>query len=106
MRAAVDWHFDSRLDDPRLARELRSLVESALPAAQRKEIQALRSSRTRRTVASALESARDAEQVAFVVEVCLDALIEAAVSRRVDWIRSGTFRAEVAHLLERYLAPR
>lgn len=105
MRAAVDWHFDARLEDPALARALRRLAESVLPSGQRKELQALRSERTRRTVESVLREARDAEQVAFVVEVCIDAIVEAVVSRRAEWIGDTAFRGEVSRLLERYLQP-
>jgi AcrR family transcriptional regulator len=104
MRALVDWLLDSRADDPALARELRGLVEAALPAAQRREVLALRARRTRRTVASVVDPARDADQVAFVVETCLDAIVEATVAHRPQWLQSGAFRAEVARLLERYLA--
>jgi AcrR family transcriptional regulator len=106
MRAAVDWHFDVRVEDPALSRALRKLADSVLPVAQRAELQALRSDRTRRTIASALEGARDAEQVAFVVEVCLDSIVDALLSRHPDWIGSEAFRDEVSRLLERYLSPR
>jgi AcrR family transcriptional regulator len=105
MRAAVDWHFDARLEDPALARALRGLAASVLPPAQRKELHALRSNRTRRTVDSVLGEARDAEQVAFVVEVCLAAIADAVVSRHAEWIGSDAFRGEVSRLLERYLSP-
>jgi AcrR family transcriptional regulator len=105
MRAALDWHFDVRMEDPALSRALRELAASVLPATQRAELQTLRSERTRRTIAGELESTRDADQVAFVVEICLDALVDATLARRTDWIGSDAFRGEVALLLERYLRP-
>jgi AcrR family transcriptional regulator len=103
MRAAIDWQFDVAAKDPALARALRLLVDEALPATLRAEVQRLRSERTRRTVASALLPPRDLAHVAFVVEVCLDALVDAGTTRRPAWIAAPAFRAEVAELLVRYL---
>lgn len=105
MRAAVDWHFDVHGADPALARALHTLVEETLPAPQRATLRALRTERTRRTIASALASDRDLDEAAFVVEVCLDALVDAALRRHPEWIGSEGFRAEVAWLLARYLSP-
>ena len=104
MRAAVDWHLDVRAADPRLARALRTRAEEALPASQRAALQTLRAERTRRTIAGVLPDGRDLDHVAFVVEVCLDALVDAVVARHPEWIASRAFRAEVAELLARYLA--
>ncbi len=104
MRAAVDWQLDLHAANPALSRALHALVEESLPAAQRAGLQALRSERTRRTVAHSLAPERDLAQAAFVVEVCLDALIEAAVRRQPEWIATESFRVELAELLTRYLA--
>jgi AcrR family transcriptional regulator len=101
VRAAVEWHFAAYGEDPGLARSLRALAE-ALPEGQRGEVAALRADRTRRTIASGLAPGRDAEIVAFAVEVCLDALLDAATRRRPEWLTSPRFRAEVAELLARY----
>jgi len=105
LRAAVDWHCDASAADPRLSRALRALVDRALPASQRAALASLRAERTRRTVASMLQTVAgpDAERCAFVVEVCLDALVAAALARHPDWLRSDAFRAQVARLLSRHL---
>jgi len=103
MRAAVDWHLDAHAADPRLSRALHALVEESLPDEQRAELETLRRERTQRTIASALDATRDARMAAFVVEVALDALVEATVRRHPEWIDSDAFRAELARLLARYL---
>jgi AcrR family transcriptional regulator len=104
MRAAVDWQLDVHAANPALSRALHLLVEEALPAPQRAELLALRGARTQRAIADSLAPGRDLAHAAFVVETCLDALIDAAVRRRPRWIATESFRSEVAHLLTRYLA--
>jgi AcrR family transcriptional regulator len=104
MRAAVDWFFDAHSGDPRLSRALHVLAGETLPASQLAELEALRAERTRRTLGSSVPIERDLDQVAFVVEVCLEAVVDRVVLRRPEWIASPALRAEVALLLARYLA--
>jgi AcrR family transcriptional regulator len=104
LRAAVDWHCAALAADPALAGALRALADRALPAAQRAELVSLRTGRTRRTVASVIPAGRDLDHAAFVVEVCLDALTSSALARHPEWLSLDSFRAEVAQLLDGYLA--
>lgn len=103
MRAAVDWHMDVHAAHPELYGILRALLSGLLAPRARAELRAGRRERIRRTVASApLDPARDVDEVAFVVDTCLDALTDAA-ARRADGPRSEALRAEIANLLTRYL---
>jgi hypothetical protein len=64
-----------------------------------------RQARSGETFESILEAAARMRAAVDWHFVSLDALSEAVLARRAAWIESDTFRAEVARLLERYLAP-
>jgi AcrR family transcriptional regulator len=98
MRAAVDWQLDARHDAP-LSRALMREYERIVPAEERQALAQLKAARVRRTI-----GANDNEEmVAFIVEVCIEAVAKAATERRPEWLSSQVFRAEIARLLGGYL---
>jgi AcrR family transcriptional regulator len=98
MRAAVDWQLDARHDTP-LSRALMREYERIVPAEERQALAQLKAARVRRTI-----GANDNEEmVAFIVEVCIEAVAKAATERRPEWLSSQVFRAEIARLLGGYL---
>jgi AcrR family transcriptional regulator len=103
MRAVVDWHCD--VHGSPVARGLRELVASAVPAPLRARYAASRARRVRATVGALVSSlpGRDPARAAFVVDVCLDALADVAAARRPSWLRDAALREEIALLLTRYL---
>jgi AcrR family transcriptional regulator len=106
IRAAVDWHLDVHGAGAPFARALDAMLSSAMPADERRRLRGIRAARVRGFVEGVLDDeTRDVAQVAFVVDVCLDALSDAVSRRRPEWLASEGVRAEMALLLERYLAP-
>ena len=107
IRAVVDWHFDIRGRDPKLALNLGGLIRKALPADEQQKIMMLRHTRVARTVAKLLgphAAAARREHAPFIVDICLNAIAEETLRRDPARLQSESFRAEVAALLEGYLA--
>jgi hypothetical protein len=89
--------------DPALARALRRLVPRILPRAERDRLLALRAERLARSFGAALAPDRRADQVAFVLDACLDAVCNALVERRPEWLGEAGLRDELTRLATRYL---
>lgn len=101
MRAAVDWRFDLHRVDARYAQHLRDLAASLLPIEEQKRLATLRQERVGRTVAR-LIGKRPPEhtlRVAFIVDVCIQAVTVEAMRRYPHWLADDDFRAQVALLL-------
>jgi len=106
VRAIVDWHFDIRGRDPKLALNLAALVRAALPPEEQQKIMALRHMRVARTVGNLLGPLAPAERCAhapFIIDVCINAIADEALKRDPARLQSSSFRAEVTALLEAYL---
>lgn len=106
VRAIVDWHFDIRGRDPKLALNLGALIRAALPAKEQQRIMTLRNTRVARTIAKLLGPLAPAERRAhapFIVDICLNAIADETLKRDPARLQSTSFRAEVAALLDGYL---
>ena len=103
VREAVAWHLDVHAADPALGRALRRLVPRIVPRAERARLLALRAERVSRSFGAALAPSRRADQVAFVLDACLDAVCDALVEWRPEWLGDGGLRDELTRLAARYL---
>lgn len=108
VRGIVDWHCEIRGRDPVLWRNLRTLVREVLPDEALAKVAALRRARVTRTVRRLLgpHSDRPADDVIFIVDVALNAVLDEALQRDPARLSSHVFRAEVAALLVGYLGTR
>jgi AcrR family transcriptional regulator len=106
VRAIVDWHFDIRGHDPRLALNLGALIRTTLPIEEQQKIMTLRHTRVARTVAKLLGPFAPAERRAhapLIIDVCINAIADEALKRQPDLLKSASLRAEVTALLLGYL---
>lgn len=108
VRAVVDWHCEIRGRDPELWRNLRTFVREVLPDEELAKVAALRRARVTRTVRRLLgpHSDRPVDDVTFIVDVALNAVLDETLRRDPARLSSEMFRAEVAALLLGYLSTR
>ena len=107
VRAIVDWHFELRARDPKLALRLRALAAETLPEAERLKIATLRRERVARTVAKLVGQGLEAKRThaAFIVDTCINAIADETMRRDPSQLKSEGLRAEVTALLIGYLEP-
>ena len=107
VRAGVDWHLDVHARHPELARVLAALLDEVLPEDVRRRARARRRARVRATLGSGVgaPSGEALAHAAFLVDVCLDAVADAAAHEHPGWLASERFRARLAAVLEAALAP-
>jgi AcrR family transcriptional regulator len=105
VEAVVAWHLAVHAANPALSRNLTRLVGEALPREERARLASEREARVRETVRSLLgpRPGRDVALVALVVDGCLAALTDAAVSRRAAALAERGLAEELTLLLTRYL---
>lgn len=107
VRAIVDWHFELRAHDPKLALRLRALAAETLPAAERLKIAALRRERVTRTVTKLVgqKLVGNRMHAAFIIDTCINAIADETMRRDPERLKSESLRAEVTALLIGYLRP-
>ncbi len=105
VEAVVAWQLAVHAANPALSRNLTRLVGEALPREERVRLASAREARVRETVRSLLgpRPGRDVALVALVVDGCLAALTDAAVSRRATALAERGLADELTLLLTRYL---
>lgn len=108
LRAAVDWHFDAHAADPDLWRALQAQAAQLFDAEERDHFAEQRVARIRATLAGApdVDPRHDLARAAFLLDVFLDAAVDAVAARRPHWLSSDALRADVATLFAHHLARR
>jgi AcrR family transcriptional regulator len=102
--AAVAWHLAVHAADPMLGRALRQVVARVLPRAERERLLAVRAERVARSFGASLAARRRSDQVAFVLDACLEAVCDALVDRRPEWLTDPGLHDELVRLAAGYLA--